>query len=162
LLNSSAARLREALEFSKANGLPCYETFQPEYNMYNREKFETEYAPLVQQEGIGVISYYALASGFLSGKYRKPEDADKSPRGSGVVQKYVNERGLRILAALDAVAERYASSLTSVTLAWTMAQPGITAPIASATDVAQLDEILKAASLHLDGDALAQLTEASA
>ncbi|RYY92778.1 MAG: aldo/keto reductase, partial [Chitinophagaceae bacterium] len=115
-----------------------------------------------QAEGLGVISYYALASGFLSGKYRKPEDADKSPRGGSVVQKYVNERGLRILAALDAVAERYQSSLTAVALAWTMAQPGITAPIASATEEEQLKEILQSVELQLDDAALHQLTEASA
>ena len=159
--NFSGARLQEALDFSKAQGLPRYETFQPEYNLYNRERFEREYLPIVEMEGIGVLSYYALASGFLSGKYRKPEDAGKSPRGGGVVQKYVNERGLRILAALDAVAERYQSSLTTVALAWTMAQPGITAPIASATEEEQLREILRSVELRLDDEALRQLTEAS-
>ncbi|TCZ74863.1 aldo/keto reductase [Flaviaesturariibacter aridisoli] len=160
--NFSGERLREALVFSGQYGLPRYETFQPEYNLYNRERFEKEYAPLVQAEGLGVISYYALASGFLSGKYRKPEDAHKSARGGSVLQKYVNERGLRILAALDAVAERYQSSLTSVALAWTMAQPGITAPIASATEEEQLKEILQSVELQLDEAALRQLTGASA
>ncbi|RYZ21537.1 MAG: aldo/keto reductase [Chitinophagaceae bacterium] len=160
--NFSGARLREALEYSAANGLPRYETFQPEYNTYARERFETEYGPIVQEENVAVISYYALASGFLSGKYRKPEDAEKSARGSGIVQKYVNPRGLRILDALDEVAERYQSNPATVALAWTMARPGITAPIASATSVEQLHDILRAVDLQLDGAAVSRLNEASA
>jgi aryl-alcohol dehydrogenase-like predicted oxidoreductase len=160
--NFTAARLQDAIDFSKANSLPVYSVLQPEYNMYLRERFETEYLPIVQQEGLGVINYFSLASGFLSGKYRTPDDAHKSARGAGIVAKYLNERGLRILAALDEVAARYGSDQSTVALAWTMAQPGITAPIASATSVAQLQELLKATALQLDEAAIAQLTAASA
>ncbi|TCJ13241.1 aldo/keto reductase [Flaviaesturariibacter flavus] len=159
--NFSPARLREAIGYSKANGLPVYSVLQPEYNLYARERFETEYLPIVREHGMGVINYYALASGFLSGKYRKPEDAAKSPRGGGIVGKYLNDRGLRILAALDSVAARYGSDPATIALAWTMAQPGITAPIASATGTMQLQELLRSVELRLDEAALQELKEAS-
>ncbi|RYZ21841.1 MAG: aldo/keto reductase [Chitinophagaceae bacterium] len=159
--NFSAARLREAIGFSKANNLPVYSVLQPEYNLYAREHFETEYLPIAKQEGLGVINYYALASGFLSGKYRRAEDAGKSPRGGGIVAKYLNDRGRRILAGLDSVAARFKSDPATVALAWTMAQPAITAPIASATGVVQLRELLRAVELRLDEAALQELHEAS-
>jgi aryl-alcohol dehydrogenase-like predicted oxidoreductase len=116
---------------------------------------------LCRQQQIGVVTYFALASGFLSGKYRKPEDAAKSARGSGVVAKYLNERGLRILAALDDVARRYSASPASVALAWQIARPSITAPIASATTVDQLVELVAATKMTLDKAAIEQLNAAS-
>jgi aryl-alcohol dehydrogenase-like predicted oxidoreductase len=160
--NFTAARLQESIDYSKAHGLPVYAVLQPEYNMYLRQRFESEYLPIVQREGLGTINYFALASGFLSGKYRSPEDAGKSARGAGIVAKYLNERGLRILAALDEVAALYGSDQSTVALAWTMAQPGITAPIASATSVEQLDALMKATTLELDAASIARLNEASA
>ena len=160
--NYTAPRLAEALEVSREHGLPRYEVLQPLYNLYARADYETALEPLCLHEQIGVVSYYALASGFLSGKYRRPEDAAKSARGSGVVAKYLNERGLRILAALDDVARRYSVSPASVALAWQIARPGITAPIASATTVDQLSELVAATKMTLDTAAIEQLNTASA
>jgi aryl-alcohol dehydrogenase-like predicted oxidoreductase len=159
--NFSAARLREALDVSARLGLPRYESVQPPYNLYQRSDFESELAPLVQAEDIGVISYYGLASGFLTGKYRSEADLGQSVRGGGV-GRYLNERGFRILAALDAAAARLGATPAQVALAWVMARPGITAPIASATSVEQLHEILGAADLRLDPDTMADLDRASA
>jgi aryl-alcohol dehydrogenase-like predicted oxidoreductase len=159
--NFTAARLQEAISFSKTNGLPSYQVLQPEYNMYLREKFETEYRPIVLREGLATINYFSLASGFLSGKYRSADDAYKSARGSGIVAKYLNEKGLRILAALDEVAARNNSNAATVALSWTMAQPGITAPIASATDVDQLKDLVKAVELQLSQADINMLTNAS-
>jgi aryl-alcohol dehydrogenase-like predicted oxidoreductase len=158
--NMSPERLQEALRFSRENGLPRYETYQPEYNLYSREHFEQAYAPICEKEGLSVISYFSLASGFLTGKYRSEADRGKSVRG-GDIGKYLNDRGFRILAALDAVAERYNTRPATVALAWLMAQPHVAAPIASATSVAQLRELTDAARLHLDEAAMAQLNEAS-
>jgi aryl-alcohol dehydrogenase-like predicted oxidoreductase len=135
---------------------------QPLYNLYARADYETALEPLCRQQQIGVVTYSALASGFLSGKYRRPEDAAKSARGSGVVAKYLNERGLRILAALDDVARRYSASPASVALAWQIARPGITAPIASATTADQLSELVAATKMTLDAAAIEQLNAASA
>jgi aryl-alcohol dehydrogenase-like predicted oxidoreductase len=160
--NFSAERLKEALQYSRQHNLPAYQTLQPEYNLYNRENFEKDLEKVCLQEGLSVINYYSLASGFLTGKYRSKEDADKSARGSGVVQNYLNERGLRILKALDEVSQRYNSNPTSVSLAWLMARPAIAAPIASATSVQQLQDLMKAAELKLDEAAIQQLNEASA
>jgi aryl-alcohol dehydrogenase-like predicted oxidoreductase len=159
--NYSAARLAEALEVSRARRLPRYEVLQPHYNLYARSDFESALEPLCLEQQLGVVSYFALASGFLSGKYRTPEDAAKSARGAGVVAKYLNERGLRILAALDEVGRRYAASPASVALAWQMARPSITAPIASATTVDQLGELIAATELQLDPTAIEQLNAAS-
>lgn len=158
--NFSAARLREALQISAEQGLPRYETLQPEYNLYNRADYEKELAPLVREQGLGVLNYSALASGFLTGKYRSEADFGKSQRGGGM-QKYLNERGFRILQALDEVAERYQATPAEVSLAWLMARPGITAPIASATTEQQLHELARAAGLNLDQAAIDQLTQAS-
>ncbi|KAB8307332.1 aldo/keto reductase [Erwinia endophytica] len=159
--NYSASRLDEALKVSKDNGLARYETLQPEYNLYDREGYESGLEKVAQNHGLGVINYYSLASGFLSGKYRKPEDASKSQRGDGVVQKYLNPRGLNILAALDKVAAAHNATPTQVTLAWEMARPGITAPIVSVTSLAQLDELTKAVTLQLSDADIRELSEAS-
>lgn len=160
--NYSAARLQEALQTSERLGLPRYESLQPLFNLYDRAVFEDALQPLCVQQQVGVINFYALAAGFLTGKYRTAADAAKSARGANTTAKYLNDRGLRILAALDAVAQRYNATPGQVAVAWQMVQPGITAPIASATSVAQLHELVKAAQLQLDRDALAQLGAASA
>jgi aryl-alcohol dehydrogenase-like predicted oxidoreductase len=160
--NFTAARLAEALEVSRKHSLPRYEALQPHYNLYERSNYETTLEPLCLEQHIGVVSYFALASGFLSGKYRTPADAAKSARGKGVVEKFLNERGLRILAALDEVARRYGASPASVALAWAIARPSITAPIASATTLSQLSELVAATRLHLDAEAIGRLDAAGA
>jgi aryl-alcohol dehydrogenase-like predicted oxidoreductase len=160
--NYSAARLAEALATSTRLALPRYESLQPLYNLYDRAVFERELQPLCVKEQVGVINFYALAAGFLSGKYRKPEDAAQSARGANTVKKYLNERGLKILAALDEAARSTGSTPARVAIAWVMARPGITAPIASATSLAQVDELVQATRLVLDGQTLAQLDRASA
>ena len=159
--NYSAERLSEALKVSEDNGLARYETLQPEYNLYDREGYESGLEQVAKDNGLAVINYYSLASGFLSGKYRKPEDASKSQRGAGVVEKYLNERGLRIIKALDQVAESTGSTPTQVALAWQIARPSITAPIVSVTSLTQLDELTKAAALKLSDDDIRELSEAS-
>ena len=161
--NYSATRLRDALKVSADYHLPRYESLQPEYNLYDRAGYEAELEPLARGQGLGVIGYYALASGFLSGKYRSAEDADKSgARGAKVVARYLNPRGLRILGALDDVAAAHRATPAQVALAWLIARPGITAPIVSATGVAQLHEVLAAARLSLSAQDIAQLDAASA
>jgi len=159
--NYTAARLAESLELSRKHGLPRYEVVQPQYNLYTRSDYETALEPLCLEQQLGVVSYSALASGFLSGKYRTPADASKSARGKGIVEKYLNERGLRILAALDEVGRRHKASAASVALAWQIARPSITAPIASATTVDQLNELIAATQLSLDPAAIEQLNSAS-
>ena len=159
--NYSAARLAEALATSGRLGLPRYESLQPLYNLYDRAVFERELQPLCLKEHVGVINFYALGAGFLSGKYRQAEDASKSARGAGNIRKYLNQRGLRILGALDEAAQRTGSTPARVAIAWVMAQPGITAPIASASSVAQLDELVQAARLKLDAVTMALLATAS-
>jgi aryl-alcohol dehydrogenase-like predicted oxidoreductase len=160
--NCSAPRLAQALEVSGRLGLPRYESLQPLYNLYDRAVFEQELRPLCLEQDVGVINYYSLAAGFLSGKYRSAEDARKSARGPNAVSKYLNERGLKILKALDAAAQRAGSSPAQVAIAWVMAQPGITSPIASASSLAQLDELVRASRLILDGEMLELLKRASA
>ncbi|MFD2247002.1 aldo/keto reductase [Pontibacter ruber] len=159
--NFSGERLEQALKASEQNGLPRYESFQPEYNLYDREDYEREIEPICTRYGLGVISYYALASGFLTGKYRSEDDLGKSPRGQGV-KNYLNERGFRILKALDEVAEQYNTTPASVSIAWLMGRPSITAPIASATKLEQLHDLAKAAQLNLDQAAIEKLNQASA
>jgi aryl-alcohol dehydrogenase-like predicted oxidoreductase len=159
--NYSAQRLAAALEVSRTTGLPRYEVLQPHYNLYVRSDYETDLEALCLAENIGVVSYFALASGFLSGKYRTAADAAKSARGEGIVAKYLNERGLRILGALDEVGRRYGATPASVALAWQMARPSITAPIASATTVEQLRELVAATQLELDQAAIQQLDSSS-
>jgi aryl-alcohol dehydrogenase-like predicted oxidoreductase len=158
--NYSADRFKEALKVSKDNGLEPYQTLQPEYNLYDREDFEKDLQPVCLENHIGVISYYSLASGFLSGKYRSADDLSKSPRGGGV-KKYLNERGFRILDALDKVAKEYNTTPSGAAIAWIMAQPGIVAPIVSATSVKQLHETTKALELNLSRETIQLLTDAS-
>jgi aryl-alcohol dehydrogenase-like predicted oxidoreductase len=159
--NYSAARLAEALNVSKSNGLARYESLQPLYNLYDRAVYEDELEPLCIEEGIGVINFYSLAAGFLTGKYRSEDDLSKSARG-GTVKKYLNERGFGIVEALDQVAAQYNSTPAQIALAWLMARPGITAPIASATSVEQLNDLIEATKLELDQSAIDLLDQASA
>lgn len=159
--NYTAERLAEALEVSRANGLPRYECLQPLYNLYDRQPFEEALEPLCAREGLGVITYFSLARGFLAGKYRSEADLTKSPRGGGVKQ-YLNERGNRILRALDAVAARYRTTPARVSIAWLLTRPSVTAPIASATSMEQLHELIEATRLELDAAAVDELTRASA
>ncbi len=159
--NFSAERLRESLRVSKESGLPRYESLQPLYNLYDRAAFEAELEPLCLEENVGVINYYALASGFLSGKYRSEADLGKSARGASVGNKYLNERGLRILKALDEVSERLGSTPARVALAWLIQRPAVTAPIASATSLEQLNDLIEATKLELDEASRRLLDEAS-
>ena len=158
--NYSAERLGQALQLSEQGGLPRYESLQPLYNLYEREAFELELEPLCVEKRVGVISYFSLASGFLTGKYRSESDLSKSPRGGGV-KKYLDERGFRILSALDEVARRQASTPARVALAWLMARPSITAPIASATGLEQLGDLIEATKLELEKESLLLLDESS-
>ena len=159
--NFSMERLQQAIDYSEQNRIPRYETLQPEYNLYNRAGFEKDLAPFCIEKGIGVINYFPLASGFLSGKYRSKEDASKSARGNGIVNRYLNEKGLRILNALDKAAEKYATDPATIAIAWTMAQPFITAPIASATSIQQLQSLIKATEISLDQETMQWLNDAS-
>ncbi|WP_406700503.1 aldo/keto reductase [Singulisphaera sp. Ch08] len=158
--NYSAERLAEALKVSQVNGLTAYQSLQPEYNLCERAGFEDALEPVCRAAGLGVIPYYSLASGFLTGKYRSEADLAKSSRGQGV-KKYLNDRGFRILKALDDVAGRYSSTPARVAIAWLLAQPSVTAPIASATCVEQLDDLIEATRLELDGPAIDLLNHAS-
>lgn len=159
--NLSVERLRESLEASKRRGFPRYESLQPNYNLYDRVEFETRLEPLCLQEHLGVIPYFSLASGFLTGKYRSEADLADKPRGA-FVKKYLNDRGLRILAALDEVAAAHHVKAGQVAIAWLIARPSITAPIASATSVDQLRELIEATRLELTGDDMQKLNTASA
>ena len=159
--NYSAPRLKQALEVSAREGLPRYETLQPLYNLMDRKVFEEALGPLCRAEGIGVINYYALAAGFLSGKYRSEADFGKSKRG-GNMGKYLTPRGLKVLAALDAVAGETAATPAQVAIAWLLAKPVVTAPIASATSLDQLEDLLGATALGLSPAQVAALDEASA
>ena len=160
--NYSAPRLEEALRASAEHGLPRYESIQPEYNLHTREPFESGLQAVVVEHGLGTINYYALASGFLTGKYRSASDTGKSVRGKRVVERYLDERGKRILAALDEAAAALRATPAQVALAWQKAQPGITAPIASATTRVQLEELAGAMRLELPADVLSALDRASA
>ena len=160
--NYAAHRFDDALAVSKQHGLPRYESLQPEYNLVSRTGYEKELEPLIRAEHIGVISYYALASGFLSGKYRSAADLAKSAARGDAVKKFLNPHGLRVLAALDAVAAAHQAAPAQVALAWLIARPGLTAPIVSATSVEQLHELLGATRLQLTHDEIAQLDLASA
>jgi len=160
--NLSPPRLKESLAASKRLGIPRYESLQPLYNLSDRKEFETEYAPIVRAEGIGVINYYSLAAGFLTGKYRSLEEAVKHPGRGGRLKRYADARGFRILAALREVGARHQATPAQVAIAWLIAQPLITAPIASATRVKQLEEIMRAPQVKLTKDDLAALDKASA
>jgi aryl-alcohol dehydrogenase-like predicted oxidoreductase len=159
--NLDAAQLSEALKVSRAHGLPRYDVLQPEYNLYERGKFDGSLRDLVIKEQIGVISYFALASGFLTGKYRSVDDLGKSTRGGGMTR-YMNERGMRILAALDEVAAALNAHPAEIAIAWVIARKGVTAPIASATSLKQLEGLVRATQLTLSAGQIALLDKASA
>jgi aryl-alcohol dehydrogenase-like predicted oxidoreductase len=160
--NYSAERLEEALKVSKDQGLASYTTLQPHYNLAERALFEDALEAVCLEADLGVIPYYSLASGFLTGKYRSEADLAQSPRGERAVKKYVNERGFAILKALDEVSARLGSRPARVALAWLAARPGITAPIASATSVDQLQDLIAGATLELDPESIKLLDKASA
>jgi aryl-alcohol dehydrogenase-like predicted oxidoreductase len=159
--NHDVAKLTEAAALASEKGLPRYETLQPHYNLYSRDTFEGALQDYAVAEDLGVITYFSLESGFLSGKYKSAEDLKDASRG-GALKDHFNERGVRILAVLDGVAQRNEATAAQVSLAWLLAQPGVTAPIVSATSLEQLADTLKAASLPLSEADLAELTEASA
>lgn len=160
--NYNADRFAEALKVSAKHRLPRYETLQPDYNLVNRGDYENNLEPLVTAENIGVINYYTLASGFLTGEYRTEADLGKSAARSGAVKKYLNPHGLGVLAALDEVAATHHATPAQVALAWLIARPSITAPIASATSVEQLSDLFGAVKLQLTRDEIAKLDQASA
>ncbi|MGE3146401.1 MAG: aldo/keto reductase [Pseudorhodoplanes sp.] len=160
--NIGTERLRESLAISGELGIPRYESLQPNYNLYDRSGFERAYEALCREQQLGVVNYYALASGFLSGKYRSRGDLGKSAARSSRVEKYLDPRGLRILGALDTVAARHGATPAQIALAWLLARPSVTAPIVSATSLPQLAEILKAPGIRLGGDDMAALNAASA
>jgi aryl-alcohol dehydrogenase-like predicted oxidoreductase len=160
--NYNADRFADALDVAKKHNLPRYESLQPEYNLVSRAGYEKALEPLIRQENIGVINYYALASGFLSGKYRSEADLSKSSARGGSVKKYLTPEGMKVLAALDQIANAHKATPSQIALAWLMARPGITAPIASATSVAQVQELLGAANVSLTAGDIAILDDASA
>ncbi len=159
--NYTAERIAQSNEFARQHGMQGYISLQPLYNLHDRQQFEESYLPLVEQEKLAVISYYALASGFLSGKYRSKEDLGKSVRGQKAIQ-YLDDRGHRILAALDEVAAAHQVAPAQVAIAWQLHKPFITAPIVSATTEKQLAELAGAASLELSPEQVALLDQASA
>jgi len=160
--NMTVARLKASLAASKRLGIPRYETLQPNYNLYDRVDFENQYEPICKAEGLGVITYYSLAGGFLTGKYRSAADAAKNPARGGKVKGYFDARGQCILKALDVVAARHGATPAQVSLAWLIAQPSVTAPIASATSLTQLNEIMQAPRLELSPEDQQALDKASA
>jgi aryl-alcohol dehydrogenase-like predicted oxidoreductase len=160
--NMSPARLNASLAASKKLGIPRYESLQPNYNLYDRVDFESQYAPICKSEGLGVITYYSLAGGFLTGKYRSAAEASKNPARGGKVKGYFDARGLAILKALDTVAARHGATPARIALAWLMARPGVTAPIASATSLEQLADIMRAPSIKLSREDIVALDTASA
>ncbi len=159
--NYKADRLAAALDVSRKSGLPRYESLQPNYSLVERAGFEAELEPLCKREGLGVINYFPLAAGFLSGKYRSAADAANSSRAR-MVTKFLNERGYKILEALDQVAKKYNATPARVSLAWLLANPAITAPIVSATKMEQLNDIIPAVELKLDTASIELLNQASA
>jgi aryl-alcohol dehydrogenase-like predicted oxidoreductase len=159
--NYKADRLAAALAVSRKSGLPRYESLQPNYSLVERAGFEAELEPLCEKEGLGVINYFPLAAGFLSGKYRSAADAANSSRAR-MVTKYLNDRGYKILGALDQVAKKYNATPARVSLAWLLANPAITAPIVSATKLEQLNDLMPAVELKLDAASIEILNQASA
>jgi aryl-alcohol dehydrogenase-like predicted oxidoreductase len=159
--NLSAPRLQQALDVATDTKLPHYATLQPHYNLYERASFEGELQSLCVRENLGVITYFSLAAGFLTGKYRSEADFKKSARGPGM-KKFMNPRGVKILHALDEVSTHYSATPAQIALAWLIVRPGVTAPIASATNPDQLKEILRSTELKLDAESIAVLDRASA
>jgi aryl-alcohol dehydrogenase-like predicted oxidoreductase len=160
--NRTPERLKAALKASETRGLPRYQSLQPLYNLTDRAGFEKDYAPICREAGLGVVPYFSLAAGFLTGKYRSAEDAAKNPARAPRVKSYFDARGLRILKALDEVAARHGAKPAQIALAWLMAQPLIAAPIASATSLTQLEELMAAPRLKLSAEDLKALDTASA
>jgi aryl-alcohol dehydrogenase-like predicted oxidoreductase len=158
--NFSAKRLAEALRISEQNGFARYQSLQPLYNLYDRVDYEKELEPLCRERKLGVISYFSLASGFLTGKYRSEEDLADRARAD-MVKKYLNARGYRILEALDRAAQQHNATPAKVALAWLISQPTITAPIASATNLEQLNQLIEATTLELAPSSLEMLNQAS-
>jgi len=159
--NYGGERFAQALEVSAKHGYPSYQSLQPHYNLYERSDYEAKLEPVCREKGIGVITYFSLARGFLTGKYRSDADLSKSPRGGGV-KGYFNERGFRILETLDKVAKERGSTPATVSLAWLIARPSVTAPIASATNLEQLNDLIEATKLELDRGSIEALNRASA
>lgn len=155
--NLSPERLIASLESSEKNNLPAYQTLQPLYNLYERERFESEYKGLCKKYSLSVLPYYSLASGFLSGKYRSEKDISKSLRGKGIKKKYMNEKGFKILDALDKVSQQYHAKPATIAIAWLLSKPEITAPVVSATSRSQLEDIIKATEIKLDKNAIEEL-----
>jgi aryl-alcohol dehydrogenase-like predicted oxidoreductase len=158
--NYSAERLSHALAFSRRHGLPRYESLQTEYNLYDRKEYEEALEPICIENGLGVLSYFSLASGFLTGKYKSEADVANKARGD-FVKKYLNDRGFRIIDALDQVSKRLHAKPVQVALAWLIARPTVTAPIASATTLKQLKELIAATKLQLDDASMELLNQAS-
>lgn len=158
--NYSGARLQQSLDVSSRLGLPSYETLQPEYNLYARQSFETDLRPVCERSGLGVLPYFSLAAGFLTGKYRSEKDLAQSPRGAGA-KKYLNERGYRILNALDHVSHEKNATPAQIALAWLIAQPTVVAPLASATSVTQWNELQASVHLTLSASDIDLLNDAS-
>lgn len=158
--NISAVQLEQAMTIAKENNLQSYQTVQPEYNLYDRNSFEGPLCDVAQKYGLGVITYYSLGAGFLSGKYRSKADLANHKRGS-TVEKYLNPRGMRILNALDAISEKHNATQAEIALAWIIAKPAVTAPIASATKPDQLDSLVKATTINLSAQDIALLDKAS-
>jgi len=158
--NFSAERLKESLVYATENNLPRYEVYQPGYNLFDREDFEQEHEKICLDAGLGVVTYYSLASGFLTGKYRSEDDLNKSQRGGGI-KKFLNERGYKILDSLDEVAGKHNVEQASVALAWLIYRPSVTAPIASVTDLSQLKSFTEAANLKLTAEDISLLDKAS-
>lgn len=158
--NLEPARIKASNDFARQHGLSAYISLQPLYNLYDRKKFEEQYAPLAQEERLAVIPYYALASGFLTGKYRSEADLGKSARGQSV-KKYLDIRGRRILAAMDKAGQELGAPLSQIAIAWLLQRPGVTAPIASATNERQLQELVGACALRLDARHIKMLDDAS-
>jgi aryl-alcohol dehydrogenase-like predicted oxidoreductase len=159
--NYSGARLAEAVETSRKHGLASYISLQPHYNLVERHEFETDLLPVVEKYQLGVIPYFSLAAGFLTGKYRSQQDTENAKRGP-MVQKYLNDWGFGVVAALEEVANAKGSTPARVALAWLIAQPGISAPIASATNANQLADLVEATKLTLDAESIQKLNETSA
>jgi len=157
--NLNAEQLQASLKVADDNGLPRYQVLQPEYNLYDRDSFEGKLQELTVRENIGVVTYYSLASGFLSGKYRSESDLSQSQRGQGI-SKYLNPRGFAILDAMDKVAAKHNVKPAEIALAWLIAQPGVTAPIASATKIAHIESFVTAVSLTLSSEDIAALNNA--
>ena len=159
--NLAPGRLRRSMQVGESMGLPAYISLQPRYNLFSRRSFEEEYAPICGEYGLGVLTYYSLASGFLTGKYRSESDLGNRAR-KGDVKAYLNDRGMQILGALDAVSARHRCTQATVAIAWLMSRPLVTAAISSATSLKQVDELAAAAELRLTQDDLKELEKASA